>query len=201
MLLRREHIVSWRINWGPKSENIRALADELQLGLDSFIFVDDDPVVCAEVRAHCPEVLDAPASARRRADSALPGERLGVRSPHGDARGREAHAALQGERRARAAPPSVGRLSVVHRRARSRNRRCRPRRRAGRARRAAHAAHEPVQLHDDPPHRDRAAAILRGGGRRVFSPSTCATASVTTGSSAPRSIARTAPRSRSTRSS
>lgn len=57
MPLSRNHILSWRINWRPKSENIRSLAQELQLGLDSFIFIDDDPVECAEVRANCPEVL------------------------------------------------------------------------------------------------------------------------------------------------
>lgn len=57
MPLRRDHIVSWRVNWKPKSENIRALAEELQLGLDSFIFIDDNPVECAEVQANCPEVL------------------------------------------------------------------------------------------------------------------------------------------------
>ena len=57
MPLRRKHIVSWRINWDPKSENIKLLAEELQLGLDSFIFIDDNPVECAEVQANCPEVL------------------------------------------------------------------------------------------------------------------------------------------------
>jgi FkbH-like protein len=57
MVLKREHIVSWRINWKPKSENIKSLAVELQLGLDSFIFIDDSPVECAEVQANCPEVL------------------------------------------------------------------------------------------------------------------------------------------------
>ena len=57
MLLKRDHLVSWRINWQPKSQNIRSLAQELNLGLDSFIFLDDNPVECAEVRAGCPEVL------------------------------------------------------------------------------------------------------------------------------------------------
>lgn len=57
MPLTREHIVSWRINWSPKSENIRSLAEELGLGLDSFIFLDDDLIACAEVRANRPEVL------------------------------------------------------------------------------------------------------------------------------------------------
>ena len=57
MPLKREHLVSSRVNWGTKSANIRSLAEELQLGLDSFIFVDDNPVECAEVMAGCPEVL------------------------------------------------------------------------------------------------------------------------------------------------
>lgn len=57
MPLKLEHIVSRRINWLPKSENIKSLALELNLGLDSFIFIDDNPVECAEVQASCPEVL------------------------------------------------------------------------------------------------------------------------------------------------
>lgn len=57
MLLKMEHIVAHRINWSPKSQNIRTLAEELNVGLDSFIFLDDDAAVCAEVRANCPDVL------------------------------------------------------------------------------------------------------------------------------------------------
>jgi FkbH-like protein/FkbM family methyltransferase len=57
MLLKREHLVSWRINWSSKSENLKSLAQELNLGLDSFIFLDDNPLECAEVKAHCPGVL------------------------------------------------------------------------------------------------------------------------------------------------
>ncbi|WP_347987153.1 HAD-IIIC family phosphatase [Methylomonas sp. AM2-LC] len=57
MRIRREDIVSWRVNWQPKSENIRSLALELNLGLDAFIFVDDNPMECEEVRVNCPEVL------------------------------------------------------------------------------------------------------------------------------------------------
>ena len=57
MLLRRERIVGSKINWQPKSENLRELAQELQLGLDSFILVDDNPLECAEVQTNCPEVL------------------------------------------------------------------------------------------------------------------------------------------------
>jgi len=57
MLLKRDHIVDTRINWSPKSANIIAMAKSLNLGLDSFIFIDDNPVEVAEVRANAPEVL------------------------------------------------------------------------------------------------------------------------------------------------
>jgi amino acid adenylation domain-containing protein/FkbH-like protein len=57
MALKRDHLVTWRINWQPKSENLKSLATELRLGLDSFIFIDDNPVECAEVEAGCPEAL------------------------------------------------------------------------------------------------------------------------------------------------
>jgi FkbH-like protein/FkbM family methyltransferase len=57
MVLKREHLAAWRINWTAKSENLRSLARELNVGFDAFIFLDDNPVECAEVRAECPEVL------------------------------------------------------------------------------------------------------------------------------------------------
>ena len=57
MLLKREHLASWRINWSSKSKNIKSLASELNLGLDSFIFIDDNPVDCADVEINCPDVL------------------------------------------------------------------------------------------------------------------------------------------------
>ncbi len=57
MPIKLEHLVAWRINWQPKSANLKSLAEELNLGLDSFIFIDDNPVECSEVQASCPEVL------------------------------------------------------------------------------------------------------------------------------------------------
>ncbi len=57
MVLQRDHISNWKINWQPKSENIKALAKELNLGIDSFIFIDDNPLECSEVMTNCPEVL------------------------------------------------------------------------------------------------------------------------------------------------
>jgi FkbH-like protein len=64
--LRRRDLTAWRINWSPKSENLRGLAAELGLGLDSFVLIDDNPVECAEVRAGCPQamVLELPADER-----------------------------------------------------------------------------------------------------------------------------------------
>ena len=56
MVLGLEQVVASRINWQAKSDNLRSLAAELRLGLDSFVFLDDNPVECAEVQAHCPGV-------------------------------------------------------------------------------------------------------------------------------------------------
>jgi FkbH-like protein len=57
MPLARSDFAVWRVNWQPKSENIQALAGDLSLGLDSFIFLDDNPMETAEVEARCPGVL------------------------------------------------------------------------------------------------------------------------------------------------
>jgi FkbH-like protein len=56
MVLKMEDIVSFKANWEPKSENIRAMAPELNLGLDSFVFVDDNPAEIEIVRRFVPEV-------------------------------------------------------------------------------------------------------------------------------------------------
>lgn len=57
MILKKEQLVDSRLNWLPKSENIQSLAAAMNLGSDSFVFIDDNPVECAEVRANCPEVF------------------------------------------------------------------------------------------------------------------------------------------------
>lgn len=57
MTLQWEHLSAWRVNWKSKSENLVSLASELNIGLDSFVFLDDNPVECAEVKSACPEVL------------------------------------------------------------------------------------------------------------------------------------------------
>ncbi|HYP04668.1 MAG TPA: HAD-IIIC family phosphatase [Bryobacteraceae bacterium] len=57
MPLALRHFASWRLNWQSKSENLVSLSEELGLGLDSFIFVDDNPKECAELSGALPEVL------------------------------------------------------------------------------------------------------------------------------------------------
>ena len=57
MLLKKEHFTAWKINWQNKSINLKELAAELNLGIDSFIFIDDSPIECSEVMTNCPEIL------------------------------------------------------------------------------------------------------------------------------------------------
>lgn len=57
MPLQLRHFAAWRLNWNAKSENVVELAEQLGLGLDSFIFVDDNPKECAEIAGAVPEVL------------------------------------------------------------------------------------------------------------------------------------------------
>lgn len=65
MMLKRDDFAAARINWEPKSENLRSLAAELRLSLDGFLILDDDPLECAEVQANCPEVLALPLPGNR----------------------------------------------------------------------------------------------------------------------------------------
>lgn len=57
MVLRMEAFAAHRINWQDKAANIQALADELNLGLESFVFVDNSEAECARLRQALPEVL------------------------------------------------------------------------------------------------------------------------------------------------
>ena len=55
MMLREEHIAVFQANWTDKATNIRAIAAELSLGLDSLVFLDDNPAERALVRRELPE--------------------------------------------------------------------------------------------------------------------------------------------------
>lgn len=56
LVLRKEHFATWRINWTDKATNIRELAEELNIGLDSFVFVDDNPTERELIRQALPMV-------------------------------------------------------------------------------------------------------------------------------------------------
>lgn len=57
MLIPRDAFVHAAVNWEVKSGNLRSLATKLGLGLDSFLFLDDNPAEIAEVVANAPAVL------------------------------------------------------------------------------------------------------------------------------------------------
>lgn len=57
MVLRPGDFAGWRINWNDKARNIADLLAELNLGLDSAIFLDDSPFERARVREALPQVL------------------------------------------------------------------------------------------------------------------------------------------------
>ncbi len=83
LLLRERHFAAFRINWQSKAENLRDLAAELNVGLDSVAFLDDSPVERSLVRAQAPEVtvIDLPDDPLAYADAlrAEPAfERLGL---------------------------------------------------------------------------------------------------------------------------
>jgi len=57
MVLRKDDFAGWRINWSDKAQNIAELCEELNLGLQSVVFIDDNPVERDRVRSALPEVL------------------------------------------------------------------------------------------------------------------------------------------------
>ncbi len=57
MILKLENFVGLKINWKEKSSNIYELSCQLNLNLDSFIFIDDNAMECAEVSSRFPQVL------------------------------------------------------------------------------------------------------------------------------------------------
>ena len=56
MVIRKEDLAAWQIHWGDKANSLRVLADELGLGLDAFVFADDNLFECDLVRQTLPEV-------------------------------------------------------------------------------------------------------------------------------------------------
>ncbi|HEY6301535.1 MAG TPA: HAD-IIIC family phosphatase [Terriglobales bacterium] len=64
MLLRAKHFAALRVNWTDKAQNLREIAQELNVGIDGLAFLDDNPFEREQVRAALPEVtvIDLPKS-------------------------------------------------------------------------------------------------------------------------------------------
>ncbi|MBX0331342.1 HAD-IIIC family phosphatase [Oscillochloris sp. ZM17-4] len=56
MVLRLDDIVLFRANWRDKPANLREIASQLNLGVDSFVFLDDNPAERDLMRRELPEV-------------------------------------------------------------------------------------------------------------------------------------------------
>jgi FkbH-like protein len=57
MVLRPDDFAGWRINWDDKATNLADLVEELNLGLDAVVFIDDNPVERERVRDALPDVF------------------------------------------------------------------------------------------------------------------------------------------------
>jgi len=57
MILHSDNFAGWKINWNDKAQNLADLVSELNLGMDSVVFIDDNPVERDRVRESFPEVL------------------------------------------------------------------------------------------------------------------------------------------------
>jgi FkbH-like protein len=110
MVLRTEDFAATAVNWDPKPDNIRRVAAELNLGLDSFVLIDDSPHEREAMRRLAPEVIvpelpSDPAlrpSWLRRLACTWP-----VRLTEEDARRSEMYAAERGARALKASTASV----------------------------------------------------------------------------------------------
>ena len=56
MQIRKEHLAAWRINWEDKATSLASIAAELNIGLDSLVFVDDSQFECDLIRRSLPDV-------------------------------------------------------------------------------------------------------------------------------------------------
>jgi FkbH-like protein len=56
MILKEDHIVIKKVNWMDKASNLRALASELNIGIDSLVFVDDSNFEINLIKEQVPEI-------------------------------------------------------------------------------------------------------------------------------------------------
>jgi len=57
MVLREKHFASVQINWNDKAQNLKQIADEINIGLNSIVFFDDDKLNQERIKQEFPEVL------------------------------------------------------------------------------------------------------------------------------------------------
>ncbi|MGH9896004.1 MAG: HAD-IIIC family phosphatase, partial [bacterium] len=57
MILRPDHFAGARINWNDKAGNLEELAEELNVGLEAFVYIDDSAAECERIRQSHPEVF------------------------------------------------------------------------------------------------------------------------------------------------
>jgi len=57
MILREKHFASIQINWNDKAENMKQISNEANIGLDSFVFFDDDKLNQERIKHEFPEIL------------------------------------------------------------------------------------------------------------------------------------------------
>ena len=57
MILRKEHFACMRINWNDKVSNLKEISEELNFGLENFVFIDDDPINREFVRTSLPQIM------------------------------------------------------------------------------------------------------------------------------------------------
>ncbi len=56
LLVRKEHFSAIRVNWQTKDQNIKEIAQELNIGLDSLVFIDDNPAERQLIQMQLPEL-------------------------------------------------------------------------------------------------------------------------------------------------
>ncbi|HIJ83556.1 MAG TPA: HAD-IIIC family phosphatase [Magnetococcales bacterium] len=73
MVIRQQHLAAWRINWEEKWRNVLEMANEVGLGLENILFVDDNPGERARMRMNLPavKVVDLPEDPARYAQTLL----------------------------------------------------------------------------------------------------------------------------------
>ena len=57
MILREKHFANIQINWDDKAVNLQKIVDEINIGLNSIVFFDDDKINCERIKQEFPEVL------------------------------------------------------------------------------------------------------------------------------------------------